>query len=140
MEARIEQLQADLKAALEEAEQQRKETEAKMELRQAALKVELTPAPPAPAITQEQLTELQARIEGLHVTKLLADEELFALEDMIFDWAEVQASMEDQVITQAALYATLTFGAGVTVHKMIKVSEVATGDAACARQLRRKFM
>ena len=48
--------------------------------------------------------------------------------------------MEGQIITQTALYATQTFGAGVRVHKVIKISEVATGDAAFARQLRRKFM
>ena len=53
---------------------------------------------------------------------------------------EVQASMEGKVITQTALYATQTFGVGVRVHKLLKISEVATGDAAFARQLRRKFL
>ena len=125
----MEQHQADFKAALE---QQKQETETKME----ALRAELTPTP-ASAITDGQLTALQARIDGLHQTKLLADEELFTLENLITDWAELQASMEGQVIMQMALYTGNTIG---TVHRMVKVSEVSTGDAAFARQLRRKFL
>ena len=54
--------------------------------------------------------------------------------------AKVQASMEGQVVTQTALYATQAFGAGVKVHKMTKISEVVRGDAAFAWQLRRKFL
>ena len=79
----------------------------------------------------------------MHTSKLLTDEELFALEDKIADWApEVQASMVGQIVTEVTLYATVshTFGAGVNMHKMIKIYGVATGDAAFARQLRRKFL
>jgi chromosome segregation ATPase len=162
MEGRLDAKDADLKAALalqrNEIEQQEakveakvKEAEAKMEAKmeeqrkemeqqQLALRAELSVPPAEPALNDEQLVALQARIEGLHVTKLLTDEELFAIEDMIVDWAEVQASMEGKVITQTALYATQTFGVGVRVHKLLKISEVATGDAAFARQLRRKFL
>jgi hypothetical protein len=54
----------------------------------------------------------------------------------------MQASMVDQIVTETTLYATAghAFGVGVKVHKMIKISAVATGDAAFARQLRRKFL
>ena len=76
MEAKIEQQRLEI-------EQHRKEKEATMEQELAAFK------DPAPAITDEQLAALQARIEGLHVTKLLADEELFALEDLIADYVEL---------------------------------------------------
>ena len=105
------------------------------------------------------------------MTKLLSDDELFALEDSVADWVslcsmlcpcpisdattdklaavdamhtqvEMQASMVDQVVTETTLYATAghAFGVGVKVHKMLKISAVATGDAAFARQLRRKFL
>ena len=55
---------------------------------------------------------------------------------------EMQASMVDQIVTETMLYATAghAFGVGVKVHKMLKISAVATGDAAFARQLRRKFL
>lgn len=75
-------------------EQQRKEMEAKMEQQQAALKAELTAAPPA-AITEGQLVSLQARVEGLHATKLLTDEELFSFEDLIADWVSSQPCHSD---------------------------------------------
>ena len=127
--------------------------------------------PPTAAISEEQLSHLQSRLEGLHMTKLLSDDELFALEDSVADWVslcsmlccctisdattdklavagamhtqvEMQASMVDQVVTETTLYATAghAFGVGVKVHKMLKISAVATGDAAFARQLRRKFL
>ena len=138
MEARQDAKDARMEGSME---QQRKEMEAKMHEQQAALRAELTPRPPAAAITLEKLAALQARVEALHAAELLADEERFALEDTIADWAEASASAaEGRVITQTALHATPALGAGVAVHKMIKISEVATGDAAFARQLRRKFV
>jgi hypothetical protein len=54
----------------------------------------------------------------------------------------VEASM-GEVVTETMLYATVgssIFEAGVTVHKMVKISEVASGDGAFARQLKRKFV
>ena len=138
-EARADREQAKTERAEWEArlEQQRKEMEDRLDAKDVRIQQQQSEA-----ITQEQLATLQARIEGLHTAKLLADEELFALEDMIADWVEVQASVVGQVVTELALYATAgqPFGVGVKVHKMIKISEVATGDAAFARQLRRKFV
>jgi hypothetical protein len=37
----------------------------------------------------EQLSHLQARLEGLHMAKLLSDDELFALEDCVADWVRM---------------------------------------------------
>ena len=56
--------------------------------------------------------------------------------------AEMEASMVDQVVTEVMLYATAgdAFATGVKVHRILKISAVATGDAAFARQLRRKFL
>ena len=63
---------------------------------------------------------------------------------------EIQASIADQVVTEVMLYATASggesdhlqhaFGAGVKVHRILKISAVSTGDAAFSRQLRRKFL
>ena len=65
-----------------------------------------------------------------------------AVVDAMHTQVEMQASMVDQVVTETTLYATAghAFGVGVKVHKMLKISAVATGDAAFARQLRRKFL
>ena len=59
--------EAMIQAQHDEAKAERSEMEAQI----AALKEELTPAP---AVSDEQLTALQAWFEGLHATKLLADE------------------------------------------------------------------
>lgn len=61
------EMEAMIQAQRDEAKAERSEMEAKIE----ALKEELAPAP---AVSEEQLTSLQARFEGLHATKLLADE------------------------------------------------------------------
>ena len=63
---------------------------------------------------------------------------------------EIQASIADQVVTEVMLYATASggesdhlqhaFGAGVKVHRILKISAVSTRDAAFSRQLRRKFL
>jgi hypothetical protein len=67
---------------------------------------------------------------------------LFVLEDVITDWVEVQASMVDQVVTETMLYSSVgrALAAGVTVHKLVKVSGATKGDAAFARQVRRKYL
>ena len=96
--------------------------------------------PPAPAITNEQLAALQARIEGLHVTKLLTDDELFALEDLIADYVELTMSVADGVITKDMIYALPTVAAASKLDKLIGLSAAMAGDAAFARQARRKFM
>jgi len=77
MEARAdegrEQTKADRAEMEAKLEQQRSQMEAEME----RLKTELTTPPPA-AITQGEITALQARVESLHAAKLLTDEELWA--------------------------------------------------------------
>ena len=76
-------------------EQQRKDMEARMLQQQAALKADLTPAPPQPAIAESDLVALQARLESLHSSKLLTDEQRFAMEDLIIDWASCCTSASD---------------------------------------------
>ena len=122
----------------------RQTMEAKMERQQAALKAELTlqltVPPPAPAITDEQLAALQVRIEGLHVTKLLTDEELFALEDLVADYMELTVSVTDGIITKGMIYAMPTVAAASKLDKLVNLSTAMVGDAAFARQARRKFL
>eukprot|EP01046_Picozoa_sp_COSAG06_P050561 COSAG06_NODE_8040_length_2291_cov_10.244982_2_plen_329_part_00 len=139
MEVKMERQRVETEARLDakdvKMEQQRKEMEVKMEQQQAAL----TTPPPA-AITDDQLAALQARIEGLHVTKLLTDEELFALEDLIADYVELTMSMNDHVITREMIYSLPTVAAASKLDKLVGLSATMAGDAAFARQARRKFM
>ena len=139
MEAKMERQRVETEARLDakdvKMEQQRKEIEVKMEQQQAALT-----APAPAAITGDQLTALQARIEGLHVTKLLTDEELFALEDLIADYVELTMSMNDHVITREMIYSLPTVAAASKLDKLVGLSAAMAGDAAFARQARRKFM
>ena len=74
-----------------------------------------------------QVVALQARLESLHVAKILSDEELYALEDVIADDAE--GALEDGAPGDAK-------GA---ISRMVALSGRMAGDAAFGRQLRRKF-
>jgi hypothetical protein len=132
LEAKLEQQRKEMDAKME---QQRKE----MDIQQAALKADLT-APPAAAITDEELTALQARIEGLHVTKLLSDEELFALEDMIADYVELTMSVTDGIVTKDMIYSMPTVAVASKLDKLVGLSAAMAGDAAFARQARRKVI
>ena len=88
--------QKDLMAAKDaKMEQQRAEAKAEqieridaMERKHAA-ELARVQKPPAAAISEEQLSHLQSRLEGLHMTKLLSDDELFALEDSVADWVSL---------------------------------------------------
>ena len=135
MEAKMEQLRAEAKA-------ERDEIQAHMEARLERQRAELMPRPAQQAVTEVQLATLQARFERPHATKLVSDEELYALEDLVADWAEVQASMMGQVVTEVMLYASAgnAFVPGMKVHKVLKISAVTPGDPSFARQVRRKFL
>ena len=69
----------------------------------------------------QQVAALQMRLEALHATKLLSDEELFALEDAIAD-ADEAPDGDGRVV------------------RMVALSVRMSADAAFSRQLRRKFM
>jgi small-conductance mechanosensitive channel len=147
MESRLDAKDVKLEQQRKQAEQQRKEMEAKIEQQQATihqqelLRAELSAAPaPVPAITEEQLAALQARIEGLHLTKLLADDELFALEDLIADYVELTMSVADRVITREMIYSLQTIAVASKLDQLVGLSAAMAGDAAFARQARRKFL
>lgn len=73
MEAKAKAEMAELKAELQAKDEK---MEVKMEANDAKLQAKMAElATPAPeAISDEQVSALQARLEGLHETKLLADE------------------------------------------------------------------
>ena len=71
-----------------------------------------------------QITALQWRVQALHATQLLTDEELYRIEDVIADGCEVDDSGD---------------GGDGRVAQMLALSERMTAEGAFARQLRRKF-
>ena len=79
-------------------------------------------------IDEEQLAALQSRLQAMHGSKLLTDDELFSIEDAIVDCVE----------------AMPTAGASAPevekVAKMLLVSSKVASDSTLARQLRRKFL
>ena len=75
----------------------------------------------AARLRDQQLIALQARLEALSAAKLLTDDELFAVEDVIGD-SSGEASGDDQVTMLLALSARMAT------------------DSAFARQLRRKVV
>ena len=68
-------------------------------------------------LRDQQLAALQLRLESLHAAKLLADEELYAVEDIIAD-----CDAEDD-----------------RVSALVALSGKMAADKAFARQLRRKY-
>jgi hypothetical protein len=138
LEERMERLLQEAKAEKAQLMQETKAEKAEMEAKMEQLKADLTPQPPAPAITQEQLAALQSRIEGMHVAKLLADEELYALEDMIADYVELTMSVTDGHVLM--IYSLPTVAAASKPDKLVGLSVAMVGDVSFAWQARRKFM
>jgi hypothetical protein len=71
-------------------------------------------------------------------------QELYAVEDLAADFAELKASMVAaiDVITELVLYSSpgATFAAASNLHKLCSLSDAMAGDAAFARQARRKYL
>jgi uncharacterized circularly permuted ATP-grasp superfamily protein len=108
MEAKMDQQQKEFK---HELQQLRKETKTQLA---------------RDAITEERLGALQSRLEALREARLLADEDLFDLEDAIVDCIQV-------LPTALATDTTVD-----KVVKMILISERVTNDKTLARQFKRK--
>ena len=79
-------------------------------------------------IDEEQLAALQSRLQAMHGSKLLTDDELFSIEDAIVDCVEAMptAGASASEVEKAA--------------KMLLVSSKVASDSTLARQLRRKFL
>ena len=57
--------------------------------------------------TDDELAALQQRATKLHAAQLLADEELYAVEDLCADYVELQASVPEGVLTKDAIYSVV---------------------------------
>ena len=92
----------EMEAKLEQAKQ---DMDAKAKADLDKLREEMTPRELPPAISDAELTALQARFESLHAAQLLTDEELYASEDLCADFLELQATvLEGDVLTKDAIY------------------------------------
>ena len=129
-ELKAEQQKRELEGKLE---RQREESEAKVEQQRQmieSLQAQLAarPQPAMEVVDEEQLAALQSRLQAMHGSKLLTDDELFSIEDAIVDCVE----------------AMPTAGASASevekVAKMLLVSSKVASDGTLARQLRRKFL
>ena len=140
-ELKVEQQKRELEGKLErqrqesetKLERQRQESEAKVEQQRQmieSLQAQLAarPQPAMEVVDEEQLAALQSRLQAMHGSKLLTDDELFSIEDAIVDCVE----------------AMPTAGASAPevekVAKMLLVSSKVASDSTLARQLRRKFL
>ena len=72
-------------------------------------------------LRDQQLALLQARLEAMHASRLLSDEELYRVEDVIAD-SDVAEPESDQL------------------PQLVALSQKMKSDAAFARQVRRKFV
>jgi hypothetical protein len=130
LEGKLERQREDSDGKLE---QQRQESEAKVEQQRQmieSLQAQLAarPQPAMDVVDEEQLAALQSRLQAMHGSKLLTDDELFSIEDAIVDCVE----------------AMPTAGASASevekVAKMLLVSSKVASDSTLARQMRRKFL
>ena len=123
LEAQLQQQRAEAKAERHELEaqlqQQRAEAKAESDqLHEMAHELKLREREQAVKLREQQLVALQARLEALHATKLLADEELHTVEDAIADSEEAAE--------------------GDRVPALVSLSAKMVSDRAFARQLQRK--
>ena len=107
---------------------------AEMHLAMEQLRKEMAPQE---AITGQQLSALQARLEAVHVAKLLTDEEFFSLEDLCVDGGELRSAVE--TMSKVTMLSTPAFEPVAKLFKLVCLSEQMQSDAAFARQARRKF-
>lgn len=124
MEVLRKEAEAQRREAEAKLDAQREETDAQRQVMEANMEVmchEVTEARVRDAqLHSQQIFSLQARLEELHAAKLLADEELFALEDIIVDAGE--APDGGRAAQMVALYVRVA------------------ADVGFSRQLRRKFI
>ena len=110
-------------------------------------------APAATAATRAEelqalkLSELRARAlmagadQGTAHGQAADDEELFALEDLVADYVDLTMLVADRIITRDMIYAMPGVdGVASKLDKLVGLSAAMAGDAAFARQARRKFL
>ena len=90
-ETKADQLRRESEAKAEQLRQQSQTTAEQLRQEIEQLRAETAARPPLAMnmIDEEQLAALQSRLQSMHGAKLLTDDELFSLEDMIVDCIEV---------------------------------------------------
>ena len=105
-------------------------------------------------ISCAQIAALQARLSACHAAKQLKDEELFELEDLVADFAELRASVPNETISESMVVQDAMVAAGGgggggggvfeparKLRKLIGVSAaMPDNDASFSRQAKRKFL
>ena len=66
-------------------------------------------------------------------------QELYVFEDLVADFVELKMSAAGQIVTEHMVFAS-PGGAAGRLHRLVGLSSAMAGDAAFARQARRKFM
>ena len=120
-EAKLRDSEAKLDAQRHESEAKLRDCEAKLDA-QAAKN----------CASDVQLERLQEWLDALHQAKLLTDDEMFALEDLVADFIECRFS----VTASLGEIGTSTESA----RKLVGMCEAVSKDSMLARQLRRKFL
>ena len=133
LEAKLEAQRLEMEAQRREAEARRAEVEA---LRREELEARLVAQQ---AISTAQRVALQSRIEALHAAQLLSDDEFYTLEDVCCDVMELETVAGGKLTTEMAAQMAQTHPLVAKACKMVGLAERLEGDAALARQLRRKF-
>ena len=133
-EARLRESEADVRDCEAKLAAQRQEYEAKLrdceaKLRDCEAKLD---AQAKNCVPDVQLERLQERLDALYQAKLLSDDEMFALEDLVADFIECRSSVtasSGEIGTSAE-----------SVRKLVGMCEAISKDSMLARQLRRKFL
>ena len=84
----------------------------------------------ASLLNEQQLEAVQVRLEALHASKMLSDDEFFALEDLC-------AELTLETVTKEM---TTMMEPVAKLHKLVLLSEKMASDAGFGRQVRRKFV
>ena len=105
---------------------------------------------PTEAISTAQLAAVQARLEALHESELLSDDELFTMEDIAADYLEFRSSVVGGIVTidmvrlmseaSSSSSSSSSSSAVAKLLKLVALSEGTSSDGGFARQVRRKFL
>ena len=87
---------------------------------------------------ERQLAALQARLESMHGAKLISDDELARIEDAISEFIVEGETARSGASSERASGGPIS-GEGGEVSKLMMLSKRMAGDAAFARQLRRRL-
>jgi chromosome segregation ATPase len=131
LEAQLSKMEAKIEAEAAKAEQRAEAKMNEMAQLESKLREELAPSP---AVNDDQLSALQARIGALHAAKMLSDDEVYALEDSLADYFDLLASVT--VVTKDMATAQ---SEASKVLKLVVLSERMASDQGFARQCQRKF-